>query len=481
MLSLAYLLLPSLLFIAGYLRAYISVVLIAALLAVIGIMVCQVNNRSCSLCEKEATLPKHFIPLMVIAVGWCLLCGIGGVSHQTGDYMKHTGLASDLVNLSWPVRYQIGDVTQPLVYYFGYYLPGALAAKVFGLELSSFFQLVYSSLGVYLVFLWINRILGKSAILPILVFAFFGGLDIIGNVMVNGSFVDGLQDIDYWAGIWQYSSVATQLCWVPQHAIAGWLATSMIVHEIMYMKDIRNIFMIASCAIFWSPFVFAGLLPIVAAAFLVTMKRNMRHVFSLQNIVFPLIFGLLFGVYFLSGNGENPHSFLWKSENLFSIWPRLLLFELLSFGVFVLCVRRIPTSFKHVFVAAVASLVLIPFFRYGIWNDFAMRASIPGLFIVFLSFSMQLFGTKEEEHLQEHNPNHEIKPQSSSGLSYEKRVLIMLLIVAAISSSVNYTRALNNPHQRFDTKSLAELPEPYFRQYVGDSHSIFFTYLAKKR
>jgi hypothetical protein len=69
-----------------------------------------------------------------------------------------------------------------------------VAAKLLGLASASFFQLLYASAGVSLAFLWINRILGKRSLLPFFVFMFFGGLDVVGNVMLNGAFVDGLQD-----------------------------------------------------------------------------------------------------------------------------------------------------------------------------------------------------------------------------------------------------------------------------------------------
>ena len=58
------------------------------------------------------------------------------------------------------------------------------------------------------------------------VIVLFSGCDIIGNLLRVPHFIphwDITQHLEWWAGRYQYSSMTTQLFWVPNHALGGWL------------------------------------------------------------------------------------------------------------------------------------------------------------------------------------------------------------------------------------------------------------------
>jgi hypothetical protein len=60
---------------------------------------------------------------------WVALSGIGGFGLQNWDFNFRNAVLHDLVDYSWPVVYPQGRI---LLYYFTYWLPAALAGKIFG-------------------------------------------------------------------------------------------------------------------------------------------------------------------------------------------------------------------------------------------------------------------------------------------------------------------------------------------------------------
>lgn len=81
----------------------------------------------------------------------------------------------------------------------------------------------------------------------------------------------------------QYSSHSTQLYWVFNQAIYGWLLTLMILNE----KKKENLILYWSCGLLECTFPFVGMIPFLA---LQVFRKDqgetsLRPLFSVQNIV----------------------------------------------------------------------------------------------------------------------------------------------------------------------------------------------------
>jgi hypothetical protein len=74
--------------------------------------------------------------------------------------------------------------------------------------------------------------------------------------------------IEQWSIGWQYSSNAALLFWVPHQALAGWIASGLLLYAILYSPQRKYSLFYFSLTALWSPFVAIGLLPYLLAEFL---------------------------------------------------------------------------------------------------------------------------------------------------------------------------------------------------------------------
>ena len=205
---------------------------------------------------KFINLKSLFIILTIIL--WTLLSGAGHRGFFDGDYFKHNAVLSDLISYQWPVIYKVSEIKQPiyLVYYIAFYLPAALVGKLAGWKIAHIFLFGWTLLGVFLSFSWFAKFINKQiSILMLVFFIFFSGLDIIGAIIFDPHFSKGINNIEWWNNIWKYWENTTLLFYVPQHALAGWIATGLIINNIKNKINIGVNFFIWSLTILLSPFV----------------------------------------------------------------------------------------------------------------------------------------------------------------------------------------------------------------------------------
>ena len=53
----------------------------------------------------------YFFGGLLLIFIWIWFSGIGGLSYQNGDYQKHNAILNDLINIDWPVRYEVMPVS----------------------------------------------------------------------------------------------------------------------------------------------------------------------------------------------------------------------------------------------------------------------------------------------------------------------------------------------------------------------------------
>jgi hypothetical protein len=319
-------------------------------------------------------------------------------------------------------------------------------------------------LGLWFVINWILKLTQKKSLWIILFFILFSGLDIVGTLLTKFAvIIDGVPHLEWWAGydFWQYSSNTSLLYWVPQHAIGGWLTTSLLLSLLQYKKDCQIPAMyIFAISFLWSNFVLLGLIPIMAVLF---FKNGFRRFFNLKSVIPAL--GILIPItfYYLGNQYPHSHAFIWEQHELQDIFPKYLLFCLLEFGVFAFFIfthiHNLNKDNKILCIATIVALLLIPFYRFGHYNDLAMRASIPSLLILQIVL-LKLWNFYSGQF---------------------KIALVIVLILGTVTPLSEIARSCKfRDHNLNPNISLMQIPYRIAAQYLGGDQTFYYKYLAQK-
>jgi NADH:ubiquinone oxidoreductase subunit 3 (subunit A) len=257
----------------------------------------------------------------------------------------------------------------------------------------------------------------------------------------------------------------------------------------------RIAFIVALTAL-WSPFVTIGILPIIAAQWAAADQSLVRHVRAKETparIVWPfacsvLLIGLI-AAYFQSRNAPLPFladpasgfmAFANQKWSGIEYLVRALIFIVFEVGVLAVLVwwARSPETprGRALFFAATGFLLVLPFIRYGRYNDLSMRASIPCLMVLAAFLARALIVRSGPRRM----------------------VLVAALVVAGISPLNDLRLQIEKTMRRGAVvlipqwgrvRSLWEVNEDYrggeasndffFRQYIGSRDSFFFRRLAR--
>lgn len=504
-LSTLYLGLPYLLFFIGWLR-WPWAILGVALIAVPLLYDFRDWRRSAGprLAASSAGGPRvwQIGLLVVVAFFLLLISGVGGYGYQDSDWLKHNIIFRDLIERPWPVVYEFESGQVPLVYYIAFYLPAAWVGKWGGWFWANQALFLWSLIGLSLAMLWFVALVRRFWI-GLLSFVAFSGLDVLGQAIIAplaGAFADysdfSWLHIEWWAIGWQYASHVTSLFWVPNQAIGGWLAAALVVYSLLEShRSDRALWHLGLTAL-WSPFLSVGILPYLAAGLVMQaggLLKRLRSWLSVSNLCGLLLLGTM-GLFYLAKFGPIPLPF--DSEVIqglvFQFAPTwldrlmvlflLVLFCLFEFGICAILIGLIRPAWdrkiKGVFWTTVIVLSVLPFYRYGFWNDLVMRASIPALFVLAV-----LIG----------------KLWQDPALAGWRRAALTVLVVAGAATPCIeiYRHGLNIYQNRtllvepafLDIPALLRLGEAAYQaypdldtlvlQYVGSPQSLFFQVLAR--
>src|SRR5215204_3146659 len=106
--------------------------------------------------------------------------------------------------------------------------------------------------------------------------------------------------IERWASIFEYSSQTSQLFWVPNQALTGWLTAALTIYAILYIRHKRVAWLPVALSALGSAFVLLGLAPYLLTEFLSdkgTWQARIRPYFSwssLSAIVIVLTVGIFY-------------------------------------------------------------------------------------------------------------------------------------------------------------------------------------------
>jgi len=328
------------------------------------------------------------ISLFLISLIWVYFSGIGALVFQNMDHNCRNPIFELLVTQSWPVLH----TEQPaiLTYYIAFWLPSAIIGKIFNsIQIGYYFQIIWASVGIFLFFYYVIAGLRKKNYIPIIIFIFFSGLDIVGEIIslqFNNVF-DITAHLEWWTGVFQFSGMTTQLFWVFNQAIAAWLIVPLISLE----KNNKNIGFLYSCLFLHSTLPAIGIFPYILywcfkngqkKFSLSGLKTAFLSLFTFQNIIGSLYIFIVCYTYLSSNIAGGNFNILKFNSWIFFLWW-LFTFFLLEAGIFLLAINKIYRKNPIYYITWLCFLIY-PFIRIGYSGDFCMRATIPALIVMYL-------------------------------------------------------------------------------------------------
>jgi len=371
------------------------------------LLVCLASiARSARTATPPLTAPTRVL-VAGLAAFWVASSGIGELNLQVGDYLKHNLVFHDLAARPWPVVYGGGEGGAPMLcYYIAYYLPPALAAKLAGLHVAAAASLLWGAAGVVLSFAWIARLGRPFGAVVLWVFTLIDGLCWMpGIVHLTGRVASGagapaggwLQTDGFTMRFWElagmenrliFQSETAFLIWAPQHALAAWLATACVLSALWERRRPAHAGLATAAVLLWSPFVAVGLLPFSVAAIWARGRPGM----SWADVAGGTALAVPVGLYFLAHEPQRYVGLLLAALPDAVAWAKYLLFLALAIGALWGAVWLVQRRYEPLdpgrwaaFRLAGITLVALTIVTMGKYNDWAMRVSMPGLFVLHLT------------------------------------------------------------------------------------------------
>jgi hypothetical protein len=430
--AVAYLTLPLVLFLVGWLEPWAALPLVACVAYCLKPLFAALPGRA----TRLPITPMQLAGAAVVGIAWTVLGGTAHLFFANSDWHIRDAVLHDLVASPWPVGYGGLDGKESLLRApIAYFLPAALVGKVAGLAAAHLAMAVWTAVGATVFLLQVLSLtpsrVGVAATVVVVV-VLFSGLDILGSMLDGGLHFRGSGNIashlEWWAPRFQYSSMTTQLFWVPNHALGAWLTVGLLCRN-DHNRQIDLLLPIIVVALaLWSPLAALGVVPFVLWKTLANADRaqflNLLHprVWAPALAVGIVIVGYL--ALDLSGVSKG-----WSQDDGESIGMHLLrhaqffLLEAGFIGLAVLAIRR-----SGQVALALLILAVLPFAHIGPGNDLVMRASIPSLAVLAIGACLALLD----------QPVH-------VGRWWKKAALGGLLAVGAVTPVHEFARAVALP------------------------------------
>lgn len=327
---------------------------------------------------------------------WTLHAGIGEFCWQNrGDHLTRNASFYTLVDMSWPAI----KGSEMFSYYFGFWLPSAVMAKLSGSMLIGRLTLViWATAGLWLAVRLIFDMIGSVKLRILLVFVFFSGIDVIPFYLYGHTIDKYIANDFFTPQFGGYSPLAwwtdhtAQPYWVYNQVIPAWLGTMLVVGR----TPGRTTPLILSLMLISCPFSSIGLLPVAIYRWISSARHSGSMMSRLKSLFgWPLIVGALLAIpvialYLIntSVGGVSLYPLdsplrLTKAAGHILI---LMTFEVLVFIPFIWKWVKNDRLFQILLATSVGAL----FIRMGLNGmDFPSRVAIP--MILYLSVMVARF------------------------------------------------------------------------------------------
>ncbi len=430
--SVAYVILPVMLFFAGWLKMYISIPAVLVCIFLAWSIYRELTLDECRLVERASA--RFWLIILGVMCVLVMLSGIGNFSYQNGDFIARNPLYRDVCIYDWPVIYDLSEQTPfvqsivgsgkvALSYYFSWWLAPAFVSKIFscGQIGQNICIYVWAVLGMFLIAYNLCVHFRRKSFAIVMIFIFFSGLDVVGFFimwMIKGGnlFPDVfIHHIEWWSGL-QLSSNTTQLFWVFNQSIPTWLIMILLLN----LKSNKNFMALASLVFAYSPWAVFGMIPIAVYAWFES-KDNFRQAFTFQNIAVSLLMLVIYGAFYASGTGVSEGSSHFNIHGIYSAGCYLMMI-FLEVVIFFIIMGKSAVKYRFYYVV-LAELVLFPTYTLVHYNFF-IRATIPALFVLMV-FVMKF-----------------IVDENRPALRIRRMCLIAVLAVGALTATGEISRSV---------------------------------------
>jgi len=382
-LAVLYLVIPLFVFFAFFIRFEIAV----PACALIALQLFEMARRTA---WQRPVVPRWtYLYFLALAGLWVWLSGsAGGLRLDNNDWLKHYSIINFLVENPWPSHASISELGDAVIRYsIGWYLVPAAALKLMDPHFRGLALSAWSAVGVFLFFSALPDLVGgtrRAVIAAPLVFIVFGGADLFGTVL-NHYRAGPRFHFEWWASWIEYPANTTSLFWTPQHAIPAWLGAAIVMRQRERAALLRYLALLVSAILLWSPFSAVGLLPFLAV---LAWRHGLRKMaFDWRPLASTALLAAPLALYLTAKSEAIPAGFIGalpciaEHKECFT-WGSYLLFLLLEVGLAVTILLLWRGKEREFLIVAACALCAIPLYRVGIYNDFAMRASLPALAVL---------------------------------------------------------------------------------------------------
>lgn len=400
----AILVIPILLFFAGWLKWYLAVLFSSILLVGTFWAIKKDYWNNTDVIEIPV---RDFLAVGILFAFWIFISGSCYTSLAHGDILWRNTTLQDLVNYDWPVYYP--DRNGYLCYYFIFWLVPALFAKISGGGLEATYielacWIFFILMVAFLLIVYYFRDYSRPVIKTICFFMImWSGINILGQFLMNhmglypnpagfGSnegYCDALRNADGLPFCFLYRSNNDFLCQC-YNQLPIWIVVPLMMQN-------RKIYNYAFWGLLLFPFspwgtVGIALMMLVDAfAFLARNKsisKFVKEVLSVPNLcaafsIFP-VFYLFFACDNISA-GSQKFGIIKLGELTPKIFIGILIFWVCEFGIYYYLTWDRYKS-DYLYVSLFAMLLLMPF----IWvssrhsRDFCMDATLPQLYVLMI-------------------------------------------------------------------------------------------------
>jgi len=372
----------------------------------------------------------------VVALAWTALAGVGHFFYANLDWVIRDAVLRDLVATPWPPMYEMdGPAAMILRAPIGFYLPVAAIGSIVGLHAADFLLYLWAAFGLALV-LWAAISLftkPRERLLCGVVMLAFGGLDMIGYPLMFGRAPELGQHIQWWASFAQYSSNATLMFWVPNHALPAWLGLLIVLRH-WRTRELASVTLLLAASIpLWSPLSAFGLVPFFLIG--LNWRRDLGALLAVRSGLPFLALAAVVARYVTMDTQAIARGWsidMFTTASIF--WFVYSAFCLLEFGILALLLARLRAFDLKVGVS-VSILLLLPFYHFGPGNDLVMRSSIPALAVLALAA---------------------VRPLAASDRPVARTLLALVLVVGAIGAAQEPERALLTARWPLTGKTLLQ-------------------------
>ena len=501
--AILFLTVPLFMFFMGYLRLTVGIplTLIFAGIVLFSVSDClnDPNGKKLSRYDNDLKIPvSYLVGFAVTALVLSFISGTGEYIITIQDHEYRRAILRDLVNYDWPVIYNYSTQTNPDVisffrlasgeraftYYFIYWMPAALAGKMFGFEFANVVLLIWNALGIFLSFLTASVAIKRcTAVVPFM-FVFFSGLDILPNaVNLIAPYKDWFW-LEGWVPCMAYISNFRELASVFNQMIPCFL----IVALLLMSHNSRSFGLTAGILFAYSPWAVFGILPIVVAMLFSEkiranrLTKTLTNTFSPVNIASALLLLVIFGSYYMSNsNAVSERAFTWEYfESIPAFIFAYIAFIAVEVLPFVILLYKREKK-SPVFWAATATLLLIPCYQITTMNDFNMRGSMPALFMFCILLSNVVAEVMD------------VKNTPTTKKGWLKSAAIMLTVIlmmfptlfnffiifgSVVTGAPNDCENIGSFGNINDASYAKVIQEQFFAE--GYEDSFFYRYFAKK-